>query len=176
MLERLDRQLWAGEGFLPHGLAGGEHDAVQPVLLTTAAEAPNRPACVMSVGGAEVGAEEVTALERVCILFDGSDAASLDTRARPVAATDRSGGCGAVLGRGWRALGQEGRERRVERLTRGSAAGVARNIRKRKRLYSWALARKANVGITSVSRRYCVGIPAVKRRPERAPFINPNNA
>jgi DNA polymerase-3 subunit chi len=79
MLERLDRQLWAGEGFLPHGLAGGEHDAVQPVLLTTAAEAPNRPACVMSVGGAEVGAEEVTALERVCILFDGSDAASLDT-------------------------------------------------------------------------------------------------
>ena len=26
-LERLDRQLWAGDGFLPHGMAGGDHDA-----------------------------------------------------------------------------------------------------------------------------------------------------
>ncbi len=34
-LERLDESLWQGEGFLPHGLAGGPHDALQPVLLTT---------------------------------------------------------------------------------------------------------------------------------------------
>ncbi len=79
MLERLDRQLWVGEVFLPHGLAGGEHDTLQPVLLTTEAEAPNRPACVMSVGGAEVEPAEVAALERVCILFDGADEASLNT-------------------------------------------------------------------------------------------------
>jgi DNA polymerase-3 subunit chi len=35
MLDRLDGQLWLGDGFLPHGRAGGPHDADQPVLLTT---------------------------------------------------------------------------------------------------------------------------------------------
>ena len=33
-MARLDEALWQGEGFLPHGLAGGPHDALQPVLLT----------------------------------------------------------------------------------------------------------------------------------------------
>jgi DNA polymerase-3 subunit chi len=39
MLDRLDAQLWLGpeDGFLPHGRAGGPHDALQPVLLTTEA-------------------------------------------------------------------------------------------------------------------------------------------
>ncbi|GHE05304.1 DNA polymerase III subunit chi [Defluviimonas sp. 20V17] len=71
----LDEKLWLGpeEGFLPHGLAGGPHDADQPVLLTTAPEAPNGAACVMAIDGADVTAEEVAALERVCILFDGND-------------------------------------------------------------------------------------------------------
>lgn len=34
-MEWLDQKLWLGaeEGFLPHGLAGGAHDAAQPVLL-----------------------------------------------------------------------------------------------------------------------------------------------
>ncbi len=79
----LDEKLWLGDeaGFLPHGLAGGPHDADQPVLLTTAAEAVNGAVCVMAVDGAEVTAGEVRALERVCILFDGNDAAALD-RAR----------------------------------------------------------------------------------------------
>ncbi|QFT59783.1 DNA polymerase III subunit chi [Sulfitobacter sp. THAF37] len=82
-LEALDRALWLGpeEGFLPHGLAGGPHDAAQPVLLTTAPDAPNAPACVMSCHGAEVTPEEVAALERVCVLFDGDDPTALD-RAR----------------------------------------------------------------------------------------------
>lgn len=82
-LEALDRALWLGpeDAFLPHGLAGGPHDAAQPVLLTTAADAANGPACVMSVHGAEVTAQEVAALERVCVLFDGNDDAALD-RAR----------------------------------------------------------------------------------------------
>ena len=33
----LDEKLWLGpeDGFLPHGLAGGAHEADQPVLLTT---------------------------------------------------------------------------------------------------------------------------------------------
>lgn len=73
-LEWLDQQLWLGpeEGFLPHGLAGGEHDALQPILLTTG-QAVNEPTCLMSVDGAEVSPDEVNAMERVCILFDGHD-------------------------------------------------------------------------------------------------------
>lgn len=74
----LDERLWLGaeDGFLPHGLEGGEHDADQPVLLTTGAAA-NGAACVMSVDGAEVTAEEVAALDRVCVLFDGNDPTAL---------------------------------------------------------------------------------------------------
>jgi DNA polymerase-3 subunit chi len=76
-LERLDQYLWQGEGFLPHGLAGGPHDAAQPVLLTTEM-ATNDATCVMSVDGAEVAPEEITKLERVCILFDGADAQAVE--------------------------------------------------------------------------------------------------
>ncbi len=74
-LEWLDEKLWLGsdDGFLPHGLAGGAHDALQPILLTTLADAPNGATCVMAVDGAQVAAEEVEALDRVCILFDGTD-------------------------------------------------------------------------------------------------------
>lgn len=82
-LAELDRVLWLGpeEDFLPHGLAGAEDDALQPVLLTTAMTAANAPDCVMSVQGAEVTAQEVAALQRVCVLFDGNDEAALN-RAR----------------------------------------------------------------------------------------------
>ncbi|NNE51369.1 MAG: DNA polymerase III subunit chi [Sulfitobacter sp.] len=82
-LEALDRALWVedSEDFLPHGLAGGPHDADQPVLLTTAKETPNGAQCLMSVQGAEVSAEEVARLDRVCLLFDGNDEAALE-RAR----------------------------------------------------------------------------------------------
>ncbi|MGX0877684.1 DNA polymerase-3 subunit chi [Roseovarius sp. MBR-154] len=71
----LDQKLWLGpeDGFLPHGLAGGPHDADQPVLLTTGVERPNGAVCVMAVDGAEVAPDDVQALERVCILFDGND-------------------------------------------------------------------------------------------------------
>ncbi|SUZ31836.1 hypothetical protein ROE7235_01587 [Roseibaca ekhonensis] len=79
VLERLDAQLWLGakDSFLPHGLAGGPHDADQPILLTAAATAPNRPACVMAVERAEVDAAEVAGLERLWILFDGQDDAAV---------------------------------------------------------------------------------------------------
>lgn len=78
-LEALDAALWLGpqEGFLPHGIAGGAQDADQPVLLTTSADAANGPQCVMAVHGAEVTAEEVAKLDRVCILFDGNDEVAL---------------------------------------------------------------------------------------------------
>jgi DNA polymerase-3 subunit chi len=71
----LDEKLWLGadEDFLPHGLAGGAHDADQPVLLTCEAQAANAPACVMAIDEAMVEPGEVEALERVCILFDGND-------------------------------------------------------------------------------------------------------
>lgn len=80
-MDWLDQRLWlegGGDGFLPHGLAGGAHDADQPVLLTLAPDIPNGAQCLMLVDGAGVQAEEVQALERVCVLFDGNDPAALE--------------------------------------------------------------------------------------------------
>lgn len=79
-LEALDKALWLKpeDGFLPHGMAGGPQDADQPVLLTTGVDAANAPQCVMSVHGADVSADEVATLDRVCILFDGNDEDALD--------------------------------------------------------------------------------------------------
>ena len=73
-LKMLDEKLWLGpeDGFLPHGLAGGDHDAQQPVLLTTG-EATNDPQCVMSIDGAEISPDMAQAKERTFILFDGLD-------------------------------------------------------------------------------------------------------
>ena len=78
-MDWLDEKLWLGaeEGFLPHGLAGGAHDADQPVLLTCGPDMPNGAACLMSVDGADVASDEVQRLERVCILFDGHDEAAV---------------------------------------------------------------------------------------------------
>lgn len=76
-MEALDRQLWHGEGFLPHGLAGGPHDADQPALLywddRPAPDLPNRPGCLIALDATPVSAEEAQALERLCIVFDGLD-------------------------------------------------------------------------------------------------------
>lgn len=76
-MEALDRQLWAGDGFLPHGLAGGPHDGEQPVLLchdaTPAPDLPNRPGCLIALDASPVSAEEARAIERLCIVFDGLD-------------------------------------------------------------------------------------------------------
>lgn len=43
MRAQLDQQLWtyAPDSFLPHGLAGGEDDARQPVLISDGVEAAN---------------------------------------------------------------------------------------------------------------------------------------
>ena len=75
----LDERLWLGaeDGFLPHGIEGGPQDADQPVLLTTRPQVPPGVACLMSVDGAGVSVAEATALQRVCILFDGNDPAAL---------------------------------------------------------------------------------------------------
>ena len=42
-------------------------------MLTTDAGLANGAACLMAVDGADVSADEVQALQRVCILFDGND-------------------------------------------------------------------------------------------------------
>lgn len=95
-MDWLDQKLWLGpeDGFLPHGLSGGPHDADQPVLLTTDAQAANDPGCLMAIDGAEVSADEVGALDRVCILFDGEDGAAVQ-RARDQWRTLTGAGCKA---------------------------------------------------------------------------------
>lgn len=82
-ITRLDDLLWLGEedGFLPHGLAGGTIDAEQPVLLTDRLAPLEGRDCLMAVEGADVSGDEVRALKRACILFDGNDAEALE-RAR----------------------------------------------------------------------------------------------
>ena len=83
-MNRLDEKLWLGpdEQFLPHGRAGGEFDADQPILLTTSDENPNQAVCLMAVDGAGVTPKEVQELERVCILFDGNNQAAVDAARR----------------------------------------------------------------------------------------------
>lgn len=95
-LDWLDEKLWLGpeDRFLPHGRAGGPHDALQPILLTTEAQAANSPACVMTIDGAEVDPAEVEGLERVCILFDGTDPVAVQ-RAREQWRTLTKAGCSA---------------------------------------------------------------------------------
>lgn len=81
-LSRLDERLWLGEGFLPHGLAGGPYDARQPVLLTVPGQAAaNAASCLMVLDGAEVDPAEPAQLQRTCILFDGNDGTATE-RAR----------------------------------------------------------------------------------------------
>lgn len=76
-MDWFDQRLWGGgDSFLPHGRAGGPHDALQPILLTTGPGADGMQA-VMSVDGAEVTPEEIAACERVWILFDGKDPAAV---------------------------------------------------------------------------------------------------
>ena len=77
-LRALDDALWTApeDGFLPHGMAGGGRDARQPVLLTTD-WAGNGATCLMAIDGAETSPEEVAAMSRCCVLFDGRDEAAV---------------------------------------------------------------------------------------------------
>lgn len=88
LLTQLDAALWLGpvDHFLPHGLAGGPHDADQPVLL---GDLPATDfACVMAVGGAAVTAEEAVQLARACILFDSAEDAKAQARLQWKTLTD----------------------------------------------------------------------------------------
>ena len=88
LLTQLDAALWQGpvDHFLPHGLAGGPHDADQPVLL---GDFPATDfACVMAVGGAAVTADEAVQLARACILFDSAENAKAQARLQWKTLTD----------------------------------------------------------------------------------------
>jgi len=92
----LDQRLWlgAGDAFLAHGLAGGTYDAYQPILLTIKDKFLNGASCLMSVDGADVEPGVVTAMERVCILFDSNDTDAVD-KARAQWKTLTDAGCSA---------------------------------------------------------------------------------
>lgn len=88
-LARLDERLWLAEGFLAHGMAGGPHDADQPVLLRQVARdtggsddgsppPANGAACILSLDGAAVPVAPSAGIARICILFDGRDPAALE--------------------------------------------------------------------------------------------------
>ncbi|WP_099827464.1 DNA polymerase III subunit chi [Oceaniglobus indicus] len=92
-MDWLDEKLWLleSEPFLPHGLAGGEFDADQPILLTTDSAIPNGAVCLMSMDGADVTPDEVQRMERVCVLFDGGDGAALEKARSQWRALTRAG-------------------------------------------------------------------------------------
>ncbi len=77
-LEWLDQRLWLGEGFLPHGLEGGAHDADQPVLLSTGTGNPHGATALVSVDGAGIAPGEVAGYARAMVLFDGNDPQALE--------------------------------------------------------------------------------------------------
>ncbi len=76
----LDQKLWLGEdtGFAAHGVAGGPHDAGQPVLLTTGPGAANNAEIMLALDGAEIDVDGFSAFERVCVLFEGHVESALE--------------------------------------------------------------------------------------------------
>lgn len=76
-LDRLDARLWLEpeDGFLPHGVEGRPSDADQPVLLGQGPAVNRAQGVVLLDGAAPLPGEE--ALERLWVLFDGSDEAAV---------------------------------------------------------------------------------------------------
>ena len=78
-LERLDTRLWLHpeDGFLPHGVQGGPHDCDQPVLLGQGAAVNTAKAVALLDGAMPLPGED--AMDRVWVLFDGSDEAAVQS-------------------------------------------------------------------------------------------------
>lgn len=72
-LNELDDAIWTwtDDSFLPHATAGGDHDADQPILLTTGPENPNNADVRFFVAGAIPRDGET--YQRLVYLFDGHD-------------------------------------------------------------------------------------------------------
>ncbi len=85
----LDRLLWAysAESFLPHGEAGGEGDAHQPILIATDTLAANDARYIALVDG--LWREEALGFDRAFHFFDGDRIA--EARSAWKALADRDG-------------------------------------------------------------------------------------
>ncbi|ODN69606.1 DNA polymerase III subunit chi [Methylobrevis pamukkalensis] len=72
-IEALDTHLWtfADDSFLPHGLAGGDYAADQPVLLTTGDDNPNGAAVRFLIDRA--APPDLAPYIRGVFVFDGND-------------------------------------------------------------------------------------------------------
>lgn len=79
----LDERLWmvSDESFIPHGRAGGDHDADQPILITAGGSDDGSDGfdCIIAVEGAGITVDEVTAAKRTCVMFDAADDAAINT-------------------------------------------------------------------------------------------------
>lgn len=76
--QAIDNLLWtfSEESFLPHAQKGDGDPARQPVLITVEAGNPNAANILFLVGGAEApnwADQDVAALARIVLLFDGRD-------------------------------------------------------------------------------------------------------
>ncbi|XBQ16014.1 MAG: DNA polymerase III subunit chi [Oceanicaulis sp.] len=87
-LASLDQSLWtfAEDSFLPHGQAGGPHDADQPVLLAPAPQNINGATMLFCLDGADPG--PVEPWERVVVMFEASDETAI-ARARALWAAQK---------------------------------------------------------------------------------------
>ncbi len=100
----LDAALWLCQepDWLPHGTARSGEADLQPIWLTTQAEAPNGARFLFLIDGAE--ADDLAAYERVFDLFDGRDEESVK-KARLRWAAAKAAGHGLTYwqqgARGW---------------------------------------------------------------------------
>jgi len=78
MAAALNERLWTYDdaSFLPHGAAGDGDPTTQPIFLTSEVANPNGATMLVRLSGAEV-AEGAEAFDRILLLFDGRDEASL---------------------------------------------------------------------------------------------------
>ena len=106
LLARLDRQLWdqGATGFLPHGISGGSDDARQPILLSSAVDAPNLARNLLIADGE--WRDAALGFERAFFLFDSGDAGS--GAAGVEAAVGPRGRRAPLLGERGRPLGRKG--------------------------------------------------------------------
>ncbi|MBZ0214988.1 MAG: DNA polymerase III subunit chi [Fimbriimonadaceae bacterium] len=72
-LDELDTRLWtySDDSFLPHAIANGQSDALQPILLTDKTDNPNGAQVRFLVYGAKITDE--APYSRVIHIFDGRD-------------------------------------------------------------------------------------------------------
>jgi len=76
-IDDLDELLWTYRpaSFLPHGKSGGDHDPLQPILLSDTADNLNSAQALFIVDDADLGPTEGFA--RCFIIFDGQDEQSV---------------------------------------------------------------------------------------------------